>query len=69
MRLTYFFVILPLFFFQCGSDSDYKQQATSEKNEQYAGELLTLEMSSGSEKYGTKDEFLLAFPMELHVND
>ncbi|KPK92204.1 hypothetical protein AMJ80_06800 [bacterium SM23_31] len=69
MRLTYFFAILPLFFSQCGSDSDYEQQETSEKSESYKGEFQSFDLAFGSEKYGTKNEFFLSAPRRLLVND
>ena len=73
MRSSYLFIISLLFFLQCGSDSDYLQEDISEKIEPYKGEFLSLEIAFGSEKYGTKDEFLLVDPLpspfQLLVNN
>ena len=72
-RILYNLLIILMLFAYCGSDSDYKQQATSEINEQYTEDLVSLDLAFGSEKYGTKNEFLLVdpdpSPFQLLVNN
>jgi len=76
MKLLSVSVILSLFMFNCSSDSSDSNiesrnitSVVDEYEEPFDSELLSFELSFGSEISGTKDEFLLVLALDMLVND
>lgn len=65
MKTHLFFMLIFLLFFSCGYDVEFQ---TAEMQPALT-DVLSLELSFGDEKTIVKDEFLLAKPSDLIVND
>jgi len=76
MKYLFVSIMTFLLLLACSSESEnYSQVSTTaikERNEQQvvkSEDLLTLELTFGSEEYGTKDEYLLVSPGSINITD
>jgi len=64
--------ILFIFLLSCSSDSNIEsnvhKDSNDKRNKLYESELFSLDLTFGSEQYGTKDEYLLVSPYEFVAN-
>jgi len=68
MQYLKFFILIIFLFLYCNNDSPIRIPTDIKSQEPFETDIVSFEMAFGSEIYGTKDEFLLVSPGDIHIN-